>query len=176
MFHYVKRELESIFVHRFSNDTMPYTRLISNCFVYWVWEGLCLGYSLFSPNYKPMSFFSYSVKICLIISFFTFETLNGLGHWHLRNLRPPGTRIRAIPTGLGYYYVSCAHYCYEILSWLVFALFVHNIPAYVWLWFTCIVLRNWAMKRHLRYKKEFDGKNGRILYPSERKALIPFIY
>ena len=176
MFHYVKRELESWFVHRFSVDTMSYTRLLSNSFVYWIWEGICLGYSLFSPYWTPPSFLPYCVKICLITSFFAFEVLNGLGHLNLRNLRPPGTRVRGIPTGLGYDLVSCAHYFYEIICWSVFAIFVHTMAAYVWLIFTCVVLSDWGMTRHLRYIKEFDGKEGRLLYPPERKALIPFIY
>ena len=32
------------------------------------------------------------------------------------------------------------------------------------------------MARHKKYKKEFDGKEGRPLYPENRKALIPFIF
>jgi len=33
----------------------------------------------------------------------------------------------------------------------------------------------WAKGKHYKLKKEFDGNNGSEKYPSERKAIIPFI-
>jgi very-long-chain enoyl-CoA reductase len=41
--HYSKRELETLFVHRFSNATMPLTNLPKNCFHYWILGGLVVG-------------------------------------------------------------------------------------------------------------------------------------
>lgn len=38
-------------------------------------------------------------------------------HINLRNLRPPGTRIRAIPYGYGFDLVSCPNYLFEVLGW-----------------------------------------------------------
>ncbi len=111
-----------------------------------------------------------------MISFFIFEARSGACYSAVRNLRPEGTKERGIPTGFGFDLVSCANYLYEVLSWLVFAIYVHTLGAYVFIACTIYVLRGWAMERHLRYKREFDGKEGRKLYPSGRKALIPFIY
>lgn len=38
-------------------------------------------------------------------------------HITLRNLRPPGTRVRAIPYGYGFDLVSCPNYFFEFLAW-----------------------------------------------------------
>jgi len=34
----------------------------------------------------------------------------------------------------------------------------------------------WAIKKHVQLKKLFDGKEGRELYPKNRKVLVPFIF
>lgn len=38
--HFTKRELETVYIHRFSNATMPLKNLPKNCFHYWVLGGL----------------------------------------------------------------------------------------------------------------------------------------
>ena len=41
LFHYVKRELETLFIHRFGNETMPWVNIVKNCFGYWFIFGIC---------------------------------------------------------------------------------------------------------------------------------------
>ena len=80
MFHYIKRELESAFVHRFSTDTMPWIRVIYNSAFYWGLSGFLVGYWLFRPTYTPVTWLPDFGKYLLIAIFFTFETLNGICH------------------------------------------------------------------------------------------------
>ena len=96
MFHYVKRELETLFVHRFSNDTMPFTRIFINSSHYWILCGALIGYFLFSPNYHAPGYPSY---ICYgLLGFFFFaEIMNFCCHLVLRSLRPAGSKGRGIP-------------------------------------------------------------------------------
>lgn len=96
MGHFIKRELESLFVHRFSNDTMPFYRVFINSSHYWILSGLLMAYSLYIRNYtEPI--YPIWVRYIFIGCFCFFEFMNFACHIVLRNLRPEGTRKRGIP-------------------------------------------------------------------------------
>jgi len=96
--HYLKREFETLFVHRFSNDTMPIFNLLKNSFHYWVIFGIFNMYFFLHPDYRCPSWsrnkkFMYGVLALFIL----FEALNLMTHITLRDLRKPGTTERGIP-------------------------------------------------------------------------------
>lgn len=70
IFHFVKRELETLLVHRFSSSTMPRRNLFKNCFHYWVLGGVNMAYWIYGPwfsyMYQPPS---------ILISFITLWTV-----------------------------------------------------------------------------------------------------
>jgi hypothetical protein len=47
--HFMKRELESVLVHRFSKGTMPLRNIFKNSFHYHVFGGLMLAYPVYGP-------------------------------------------------------------------------------------------------------------------------------
>lgn len=163
-----------MFLHRFSSDTMPASKIFVNCAYYWLLNGLFIGYFLFSPRYMEPNLSPVVFKT-LIGTFTIAEIMNFLCHLHLRNLRPAGTKVRGIPKGFGFDYVSCANYFWEVVAWASFAGLSKCVPAYIFLAATVFILTKWSKDRHRKYVKEFDGKEGRALYPRSRKALIPFI-
>lgn len=87
LFHYIKREIETIFVHRFGNDTMPWTNILKNSLHYWGIFGICCMYFFLKPDYKPPSWANKTVFIALGALFTVFEALNLQTHLILRNLR-----------------------------------------------------------------------------------------
>jgi len=169
LFHYVKRELETIFIHRFGNDTMPWMNIVKNCFGYWFVFGVCCMYFFLKPSYKPAVWVDETVSIILAGFFIFFEILNLITHVVLRNLRQVGTNQRGIPQGWGFGFVSCANYFWETLSWFTFAVFVQNWGAYLFLIMGFVQMLIWAQEKHKRYLREFPD------YPKDRKAMIPFI-
>ena len=56
-----------------------------------------------------------------------FELSNFHTHLKLRSLRPPGTKIRAIPYGYGYNLVSLPNYFFEIMIWLTICVLTNSI-------------------------------------------------
>uniref|UniRef100_T2M4P1 Trans-2,3-enoyl-CoA reductase n=1 Tax=Hydra vulgaris TaxID=6087 RepID=T2M4P1_HYDVU len=55
IFHYVKRLLETQFVHRFSHGTMPIGNLFKNCTYYWGFTAL-VAYFINHPLYTPATY------------------------------------------------------------------------------------------------------------------------
>lgn len=166
--HYLKREIETCFVHRFSNATMPIIRLPINCFHYWFLFGVSVGYFIFHPKYTPPSFSNitlYSVSILMCI----FEFLNFSSHLVLRKLRDRGTKKRGIPYGSGFDYVSCANYLWETLAWICFSIIANCATCWLYTFVAFIQMAQWALKKHRNYHREFK------FYPKERKAIIPLL-
>ena len=94
--HYLKREFETFFVHRFSNDTMPFYRVFINSFHYWALGGILIAYFLFLPGYYPPSYPTPLKWICIGVFLFA-EIMNFCCHLVLRSLRPSGSKKRGIP-------------------------------------------------------------------------------
>jgi len=168
--HYAKRLLETIFVHRFSNATMPVFNLFKNCGYYWGFAGYS-AYHINHPLYTAPC--DWQVYACLA-AFLVCEYGNFSIHIALRDLRPPGTKERRIPyptsnplTNL-FGLVSCPNYTYEIGSWIAFTVMVQCLPVGIFTLAGAYQMTMWALGKHKNYRKEFKD------YP-RRKAIIPFV-
>lgn len=96
--------------------------------------------------------------------------------------------------------VTCANYTYELLAWLVFAIFTQTFTCTIpssssliflllhvtrsnvvvcvcvaWLFFivSALQIAEWSVKKHKAMKEEF-GATGQL--PKGRKCLVPFIF
>lgn len=172
-FHYAKRILETIFVHRFSHATMPMMNLFKNCTYYWGFA-FYVGYYINHPLYTPPMFKDAQIYAGLL-GFLFSELGNFSIHIALRNLRPPGTTARKIPMPTSnpftqlFNFVSCPNYTYEIAAWISFSIMTQTVPA---LLFTAAgggQMIIWALGKHRNYRKEFPS------YPRGRKSIIPFV-
>ncbi|KAI0368621.1 hypothetical protein BV20DRAFT_968982 [Pilatotrama ljubarskyi] len=178
LLHFLKRELETLFVHRFSHGTMPFRNVFKNSAHYHILSGVLLAYSVYSPTFAANSpYIRGTIRenpaflwSCLAVWLFA-ELSNLHTHINLRNLRPAGTTKRAIPQGYGFALVSCPNYFFETVGWTVIAVMTGSYAAWLFLVVSTYQMAVWAIKKHKNYKKEF-GKD----YPANRKAMFPFIF
>jgi len=167
MIHFLKREFETAFIHRFSNATMPLLNIFKNSTHYWILSGVFLSYFLYHPLFLPTK--SDTVVFLFFLAFLVAELLNFVSHYQLRCLRSEGGRERGNPRGQLFELVACANYTYESAAWLIFAIFTQTFTAYVFFLVSFGQMAIWALKKQKQLRKEF---------PTElrnRKAIIPFI-
>lgn len=166
LFHYIKRELETIFVHRFSSETMPFLNIFKNSAHYWILFGVC---SMFFFLKSSVDDGSRVPEIVLAVLFFLFEMLNLKCHLVLKNLRREGSTERGVPEHWGFNQVSCANYLWEAAAWTTFALLTKVWGSWLFVGVSTVQMTLWALKKHSRYQKEFPN------YPKHRKAMFPYL-
>lgn len=169
--HYLKRLLETIFVHRFSHGTMPILNLFKNCGYYWGFS-LYVAYHINHPLFTPPPMAQQLIGLGLFV---ICELGNLSIHILLRNLRPVGSTIRRIPvpnslplTNL-FNFVSCPNYTYEFGAWVGFTIMTSCVPAGIFALAGMYQMTMWALGKHKNYIKEFST------YPKQRKAILPFM-
>jgi len=168
--HFMKREFETIFIHKFSRPTMPLSNLFKNCIYYWSF-GAVIGYPLCSPGFVPPS----ELQVHIGLGIFALSELGNLiCHIMLSNLRPKGegSQDRTIPTGFLFNYVACPNYTFEVFSWVGFSIMTQLPFAYLFTLVGFLQMADWAQKKHKGYKKTYDKEYTKL----RRKAIIPFLY
>jgi len=165
--HYLKREYETHFIHRFSNATMPFFNVFKNSAHYWLLGGLFIAYFIYHPAFT--AFWSDEAVIAFAVVMLLMEAGNFYSHYQLRNLRAPGTRERRNPRGFMFELTSCANYTFEVFAWLAFSLMVQSLPSWVFLLVSTAQIAQWSIKKHVLLNKEFGKVPG-------RKILFPFIW
>lgn len=121
MLHYIKREFETVFIHRFSSGTMPLFNIFKNSTHYWGLSGLLLAASIYRPALGAnalkgtiQSNPAYLVTCALV--WVLAQVGNLKCHVILRNLRPEGTKERKIPRGFAFEYVVCINLSSDVGS------------------------------------------------------------
>ncbi|KAM3688873.1 hypothetical protein ACJW31_09G003800 [Castanea mollissima] len=171
-FHYFKRIMETFFVHRFSHATSPLSNVFRNCAYYWTFGSL-IAYYVNHPLYTPVSDLQMKIGfgfglICQIANFYC--------HLILKSLRSPdGSGGYQIPLGFLFNIVTCANYTTEIYQWLGFNIATQTVAGYAFLVVAAFIMTNWALAKHRRLKKLFNGKEGRPKYPWRWVILPPFL-
>ena len=106
----------------------------------------------------------------------TVESTAATHRIHLQRLEHGLTSEKHIPRGLLFELVSCPHYSCEVVSWLAFNCVTGTLAGVVFMLAGSAILAAWAHTRHVAYRQQFDGQDGRPLYPAQRRALVPWLF
>ncbi|KAF2263246.1 synaptic glyco protein SC2 [Lojkania enalia] len=171
MLHFLKREFETFFVHRFSSSTMPFFNVFKNSGHYWLLSGLNMAYWIYNPN-APTARPSNPVITYIGIAHFVIGELANLStHYTLKNLRRPGSTDRGIPQGLCFNLVTCPNYWFETMAWIGMTLVSWSLSSVLFTAVAFYTMALWAKKKERRYRKEFGDK-----YKRKRFVILPGIF
>ena len=170
--HFVRRTWESAFVHRYGKASIGPGDYLTEYVYYWGFAAW-IAWSVAATGARTPIIWLQGLGLLLFV---LAEAGNASAHRTLRKLRSPGGRERQIPRGWLFQRLSCPHYSFEILSWAGFNLVTQTWAGVAFMLVGAGILGAWAHTRHAAYRKEFDGREGRALYPAERQALIPFLF
>lgn len=169
--HFFKREFETLFVHRFSNATMPARNIFKNSAHYWLLSGVLIAYFTYSPTSataaESIPWLTYTGLFLFIVS----ELANLNTHLVLRGLRSPGGTERGVPKGLGFDWVTCPNYLFETIAWVSILIINRSWSTAVFIVVAAGQMAIWAKKKESRYRKEL-GAN----YKKKRFSMIPGVW
>ncbi|CAL3973416.1 unnamed protein product [Diplocarpon coronariae] len=169
--HFLKREYETLFVHKFSLSTMPLFNIFKNSAHYWLLSGVNIAYWVYSPN-------SYAAKSSPTIDYINYaglalyvygEVSNFVCHQTLSGLRTRGGTERGIPTGYGFGLVTCPNYLFELIAWTGIALVTKSTATVIFNVAAWAQMHQWAIKKEKALRAEFPDrykKKKYVLFPS----------
>ena len=159
-----------MFVHRFSNASMPIFNIFKNSAHYWGLAGLLIAYVTYAPNSATAAPSNPLLTYTAVALYFIGELGNLNAHLCLRRLRSEGGAERGIPRGLGFNLVTCPNYMFEILAWIAIAMVNRSWSTLVFMGVAIIQMVLWAKKKEYRLRKEFGDK-----YKKKRYTMLPGI-
>jgi len=166
--HYVNRIFVFPFRLHTKGKTMPVV-IVGSGVLFNIVNGFLLGYFFAWFSDYPVFWFGDVRFIVGVLIFFTGLYLNWKADNLLIHLRKPGETHYVIPRGWLFEKISCPNLFGEIVEWLGFAILCWNLPALSFFIWTIANLVPRAIAHHRWYKKKFAD------YPSDRKAVIPFV-
>ncbi len=166
--HYIHRSFIFPFRTKTGGKLIPLSIVFSAIFFNVINAGTNGYYLGYLENYSD-SWFSDPRFIVGLILFSIGVLVNVWADNYLIRLRSNSSQGYQIPRGGFFEYISCPNHFGEMVEWIGFAVMCWNLPACAFAIWTVANLFPRALSHHRWYNKEFEN------YPSDRKAVIPFL-
>ena len=167
-FHYVNRVFIFPFRIHTKGKKMPLVIMLSAVFFNLV-NTYFLGYYFLHFASYPDDYIKTPMFIAGCLLFIAGLIINWTADNRLIHLRKRGETGYKIPQGWLFSYISCPNLFGELIEWGGFALLCSNLPALTFFIWTVANLLPRALAHHRWYKENFAD------YPTERRAVIPFV-
>ncbi|KAK4189868.1 very-long-chain enoyl-CoA reductase, partial [Podospora australis] len=166
--HFLKREYETLFVHKFSANTMPARNIFRNSAFYWIMAGLLCALDIYAPN--NLSARDELVPLDYLgIAIFAFgEICNWIVHQHLASLRKRGGTEKGIPNCIGSNLVTSPNYMFEVTAWLGVILISRSWAVVVFICTGIVYMRSWSRQKEKALRKEFGDR-----YKNKKYTMLP---
>ncbi|POS82921.1 hypothetical protein EPUL_005502 [Erysiphe pulchra] len=168
--HFVKRELETLFVHKFSLSTMPIQNIFKNSAHYWIGSGVFIAYFIYHPSSYTQLESPLIDKINLIgmAAYIFGELSNAHTHITLSRLRSKGGTERGVPQGYGFDLVTCPNYLFEVIAWIGINIVNKSLATAIFTAIAWAQMHVWAIKKEKALRVEFPDK-----YKKKKHVIIP---
>ncbi|KAI2468297.1 3-oxo-5-alpha-steroid 4-dehydrogenase-domain-containing protein [Annulohypoxylon bovei var. microspora] len=170
MAHFAKRELETMFLHKFSAATMPFAYVFRNSVFYWAMAGFLGALEIYAP-FSPAAVAPDAPTPLTYLGFFLYafgELMNLDVHYYLAHLRRPGETDRKIPRGHGFGIVTCPNYMYEIIAWIGIIIVTRSPSLLAFIFVGSYYMYTWGWGKEKTYRKQFGDK-----YKKKRFVMLP---
>ncbi|KAF4343680.1 enoyl reductase [Fusarium beomiforme] len=168
MLHFLKREYETLFVHKFSANTMPWKNIFKNSFFYWAFSGALCAYCIYHPSSLAAKADTPAIDAVGVALYCFSEFMNALVHQYLSSLRSTGGTERKIPVGYGFGIVTCPNYLYEVLAWIGVIIVSRDWSVALFISIGAAQMISWAKGKERAYRKEFGDR-----YKKKRYVIFP---
>jgi len=163
--HFVKRDLECLFVHKYSGSMPLTTGLFISVFYSGVSYVVC-----YYGSRTPAANLSGFMLLVGLVMFVVGLAGNYYHHNLLANLRKPGEKGYKIPAGGGFEYVATPHYFFELIGWYGVAFATQHVIAMLVAMAMTAYLGERAVAQTEWNVSKLDG------YPKDRKHILPFLF
>jgi len=133
-------------------------------------NGALIGYAIAHMGPYTVSWLTDRRFLVGVALFFAGAVINVHSDAVLHRLRKPGESGYWVPHGGLYRWVTCPNYLGEIIEWAGFALATWSLAGLAFALFTFANLAPRARANHRWYRERFEA------YPSERRALLPWVF